>query len=191
MALGPIQSTATRSPRSGFAERLTPTRAWWLGLALLAFAMLYNLLFFQVFWMLGGQDLASSAGVVLLGNLAGVAVPLGASFVVASVIAARIRRIPFSSPTAMTIAPAEEPRFPPKPSPRLAVWVGTAMIVVGLINQSFMLVQYLPQQPSIERDIALFVAPFLNYLVPLGTVLIPAAWLLGLLDNRIARPRPR
>jgi hypothetical protein len=68
-----------------------------------------------------------------------------------------------------------------------AVLVGTAMIVVALIDESLMLVQYLPQQPSIERDIAHLLTPFLAVLLPTGVALIPAGWLLAQLDNRIAR----
>jgi hypothetical protein len=187
MSLGPIPTTAARPSRSGVAEWLTPARGWWLGIALLAVALIYKTFFLQSLWALGGQELLSSAAVYFLSSLVGVAVPLGASFVVASVLAARIRRIGFSSPTAVTIARADEPRLPPRLSPRLAVLVGTAMIVIALIDESLMLVQYLPQQPSIERDIAHLLTPLIAFLLPIGVALIPAGWLLGQLDNRIAR----
>jgi hypothetical protein len=188
MAHDPTHSSTESPETSRVAEWLTPARGWWLGVALLAFALIYSALLLPAIWTIGGPELGVSLSVSILDTLVGIAVPLGASFLVASLVAATIRRFTFSGPAIADPASVNDSRLPPRLSPRRAVLLGVGMIAVGLLDRWLTFAQFVPQQPSIERDIASFLVPFVSLLLPIGVPLIAAGWLLGLLHNRAARP---
>lgn len=164
---------------------LTPRRGWWLGAVLTLVGLLIGNLLVTATFALGGQELASSVFVWVVIALGGIALPLGAAFLVASIVAGQIHR------SRAHVAPegaasADEPRLPPRLSSRAALVLGIVFLVAGVTLDASM---WQPPQTTgeftpVENDV-LSILWFLSALLtPIGVVLLPGGWLLGILEDR-------
>lgn len=169
---------------------LTPRRGWWLGAVLALIGLLTGNLVVTAAFALGGQELASSLLVWVVITLGGIALPLGAAFLVASIVAGQIHRVR-AHVAAEAAASADEPRLPPRLSSRVAIVLGIVFLVAGVTLDASM---WQPPQTTgeftpVENDL-LSVLWFLSALLtPIGVVLLPGGWLLGMLEDRTA-PAP-
>lgn len=166
---------------------LTPRRGWWLGAVLALIGLLVSNLIITVTFALGGQELASSLPVWIVITLGGIAVPLGAAFLVASIVAGQIHRVR-ATVGAEATASADEPRLPPRLRPRVAIVLGIVFLVVGVALDASM---WQPPQTTgeftpIENDLFSILWFLSALLTPIGVVLIPGGWLLGMLEDGTA-----
>ncbi|MBG6237863.1 hypothetical protein IWX78_000818 [Mycetocola sp. CAN_C7] len=163
---------------------LTPRRGFWLGVILAAIGMLGSTVFLTAAFALGGQELASNDAVWTLQIAFGVLVPLGAAFLVASLVAGRIASIGKATGQRANDADGTSSATR-RVSAGAAVAVGCALLVGGLILESpfVQLYQSSGQPPSVETDFLLVVTTLTGLMLPIGVVLVPAGWLLALLDR--------
>ncbi len=166
---------------------LTPRRGWWLGVALTLLGMIGSTLLITAALALGGQELATSLPVWVLLATFGVAVPLGAGFLIAAIVAGRILRFPARTERSSPTSEVEvEGALFPKLSARVALLMGLGLLLAGLIVDVSMLQppQTTGEFPSIENDVLTILVFLSGLLTPIGIVLVPGAWLLGMVESR-------
>ncbi|GGE90455.1 hypothetical protein [Mycetocola zhadangensis] len=149
--------------------------ACWLGIVLLVLGTVGANALITGSIALGGQELASSWPIWTLNSVLSLMVPLGAGFVVASIVARAIGEKRFSRQAEST----DESRLPPRLSPRFAVLLGTGLIAIAIVDQNLLFFQYIPDRPGVEQDVLRILAPLLGVLSPVGAALIPGGWLLA------------
>ncbi|WP_146188115.1 hypothetical protein [Mycetocola zhujimingii] len=173
--------TMRHRPRRGIADWLDPGRAFWLGIVLILVGVYGSWALTVAGGSQGGQELWVSWPVMSLLALLGSSVALGAGFLVAAVVA---RGVPAPAHVSLgteegTRDERDESRIPPRLSPRVSVLLGLVLILIGVVNQNVYFIQFVPDNPGVERDILSVVLLLVPALPAIGCALVPGGWLLA------------
>lgn len=173
--------TLRHPPRRGIANWLDPLRAFWLGIVLILSGVYGSWAVAVAASSLGGQELAVSWPVLSLLALLNAVIPLGAGFLVAAIVTRVVPAPPHVSLDTEEGAHDErdESRLPPRLSPRVSVLLGLVLILIGIVNQNVYFIQFVPDNPGVERDILSVVLPLVSALPAIGCALVPGGWLLA------------
>ena len=170
-------------------HRMTPSWGFWLGVVLTLLGLAVGLFFLRAMAAIGGQPQAAGDFAYVVNVFFGaVVLPLGMTFVVASLVARALESNHRSMISAAGLRddPESASSVPPRVSARVALATGLVLVVVGMVSELYLQhwIQAIQADATFMRDFVVYLGPPLNALMlPLGVLLIPCAWLLRIISD--------
>lgn len=177
------------SGAAAIAVSVVPSRAFWIGVGFMVASLVVQAGLVRVLYSLGGQELASNDAVwVILTACSTVLLPLGAALTVLSFIGRALEVVPAG------VADPDRPAWPRALAPGTAFWSGCVLLLVGLLLRMLLpewqMATMAPTDSLLPYVLAYVVDPLAVVFVPVGILLIPAAWVLSMIEaSRAAAAR--
>jgi uncharacterized membrane protein YhaH (DUF805 family) len=164
---------------------MTSRRAFWMGVALIVVSVAVQVGHIPVLLAIGGQELAANDVTWAISTACStLLLPLGAALAVLSFVGAALE-----APPAAVVDP-DDPVWPKRLSPRAAFWIGGALILIGLVLRMLLpewqMATTVPSDSLLPYVLEFVVYPLAVVFVPIGILLMPAAWVLSMIESRRA-----